>query len=310
MLDFFVAWMLMAQPAAVRQPGRLDVVADGHHLTVWQKRPAQSRASILLIHGRTWSSLPNWDLQVPGERRSMMDALIESGFDVYALDLRGYGATPRDASGWLTPDRAVADVRAVVDWIRAQPTTGRRPLYVLGFSRGALIAAYFAQQFPEKLSGLVLLGFGLDVDARIAASEVSAIPPRRRNTTDAAVSDFITPDAVSRPTLDAFARAALRADPVCVDWRDEQQFNGFSAAKVFVPTLLIHGELDPSAPVAVQAKLFTRLGTTDKAWVVVPGADHVVHLEKSLGFLIRAISWFLRRHDAGGQPAAGSEEPG
>jgi alpha-beta hydrolase superfamily lysophospholipase len=291
---------LVVQAAAGRQPIRHDVVVDGHHLAVWQKRGTQPRAAILLVHGRTWSSLPNFDLQVPGERRSMMDALADAGLDVYALDLRGYGATPRDASGWLTPDRAVADVRGVVDWIHAAPASARRPIYVFGLSRGALIAAYFAQQSPERIAGVVLLGLGLDVDARIAASEGGASPPRRRNTVDAAASDFITPDAYTRGTLDTFVHAALRADPIYADWRDEQQFNGFAAARVNVPTLLVHGEMDPSAPAALQAKLFTRLGTSDKAWVILPGADHAAHLEKSQPDLVRAVSWFIRRHDGQG----------
>src|SRR5262249_26098853 len=101
--------LLVAQPAA-KPPLKHDVVVDGHHFAVWEKRPAQPRAAILLLHGRTWSSLPNFDLQVPGERRSFMDALADTGLDVYALDMRGYGATPRDATGWLSPARAVTDV--------------------------------------------------------------------------------------------------------------------------------------------------------------------------------------------------------
>jgi alpha-beta hydrolase superfamily lysophospholipase len=290
-----VALVLSGQTAAARPPIRHDVVADGHRLAVWQKRSSQPRAALLLVHGRTWSSLPNFDLQVPGERRSMMDALADAGLDVYAVDLRGYGATPRDTSGWLTPDRAVADVRAVVDWIRS--ASGRRPVFVLGLSRGSLIAAYLGQQSPEKIAGLVLLGFGLDVDGRIPLADTPAQPPRRRNTTDVAASDFITPEAVTRGTIDTFVRTALKSDPVYVDWRDEHQFNGFAASKLLVPTLLIHGELDPSAPIQLEGKLFTRLGTSDKAWIVLPGADHAAHLEKSQADLVRAILWFIRRHD-------------
>ena len=48
---------------------------------------------------------------------------------------------------------------------------------------------------------------------------------------------------------------------------------------------------------ALEAKLFTRFGTPDKAWVVLPGADHAAHLEKSLGELVRTIAWFVRRHE-------------
>jgi alpha-beta hydrolase superfamily lysophospholipase len=296
-----VVALLTAGPQAqqVRLPVKHDVVVDGHHLAVWQKKPAQApRAAILLLHGRTWSSLPNFDLQVPGERRSFMDALAEAGLDVFALDLRGYGATVPDRSGWLTPNRAVADVHAVVAWIQQRSAgSARVPIYLLGLSRGAMVAAMAAQQRPESLGGVVLLGFGFDPDAQIPATDPPARPARAPNTADSAASDFITRDAYSGPTLTAFVRAALKTDPVLVDWRDESQFNSFRPQQMVVPALLVHGDRDPQAPVAVETKLFTRFGATDKAWVVLPGADHAAHLEKSQVELVRTIAWFIRRHE-------------
>jgi alpha-beta hydrolase superfamily lysophospholipase len=288
--------LLAAQPA-VRQPVKHDVVVDGHHLAVWEKKPAQPRAAIVLLHGRTWSSLPNFDLQVQGERRSFMDALAEAGLDVYAVDLRGYGSTPRDASGWLTPDRAIADVQGVVGWIQQRPPA-RLPVYLFGLSRGAMIAAMAAQQKPETVAGVVLLGFGFDPDVQTPAAEhPPAHPARARNVADDAASDFITHDAYTGPTLTAFVREALRDDPVYVDWRDEHQFNAFRPAQLVAPVLLVHGDRDPQAPLAIETKLFTRFGATDKAWVVLPGADHAAHLEKSQGELVRTIVWFIRRHE-------------
>ena len=289
-----------AQPAA-RTPIKHDVVVEGHHLAVWQRaRAAMAPAAtkILLIHGRTWSSLPNFDLRVPGEERSFMEMLGNAGFDVFAVDLRGYGATPRDASGFLTPDRAVADVVAVMAWLQQEP---RKPakLYLFGLSRGAMIAAMIAQKYPEKLSGVILLGFGFDPDVRAAASDAVPRPARLRNTADAAASDFITPDAYSSATLSAFVKSALQHDPVLVDWRDESQFNAFSPARVQVPVLLVHGDRDTQAPVTVGSKLFTRLSTPDKWWIILPGADHAAHLEKSAGELTRAVTWFIQRHDTG-----------
>ena len=81
------------------------------------------------------------------------------------------------------------------------------------------------------------------------------------------------------------------------DWRDEHQFNAFKPAQLQAPVLLVHGDRDPQAPLAVETKLFTRFGTPDKAWVVLPGADHAAHLEKSMGELVRTIVWFIRRHE-------------
>ena len=292
---------MLASQAAARQPVKLerhDVVVDGHHLAVWEKRGAQPRAAILLLHGRTWSSLPNFDLQVPGEKRSFMEALADAGLDVFALDMRGYGATERDASGWLTPNRAVADTGAVLEWMQQRmPAAQKLPIYLFGLSRGAMVAAMTAQQRPETLAGVILLGFGFDPDVQSPATPAGARPERLANTADSAASDFMTKDAFTSATVAAFVRAALRADPVLVDWRNDNEFNAFRPAQMPVPALLVHGARDPQAPLAIETKLFTRFGTPDKWWVILPGADHAAHLEKSSVELVRAIVSFTRRHE-------------
>lgn len=285
----------LAQGPAVKN----DVVVDGHHLAVWEKHPADPSSIILLIHGRTWSSLPNFDLQVPGESRSIMDALSAAGIDVLALDLRGYGATARDETGYLTPDRAVADVAGVVDWVRQRQGSRRGPVYLFGLSRGAMIAAMAAQARPETIAGVVLLGFGFDPDVQSARTAAPARAPRTPNTEDAAAADFVTRDAYTPATLSAFVRAALRADPVYAEWRHEEQFNAFAPARLQVPALLIEGERDPQTPLALALKLFTRFATDDKWWVILPGADHAAHLEKSATELVRTIAAFVHRHDLG-----------
>ncbi len=297
MIAALACLLLVAQPAA-RTPVKHDVVVDGHHFAVWEKRAAQPRAAILLLHGRTWSSLPNFDLQVPGERRSFMDALVDAGFDVFALDMRGYGATPRDSTGWLTPNRAVADVEAVLAWMQERmPPAQRLPTYLFGLSRGAMIAAMTAQEKPESLAGVILLGFGFDPDLQAAPTPGNPRPDRLANTADAAASDFMTRDAFTQATVTAFVRAALRADPILADWKNDNEFNAFRPAQMQVPALLVHGAHDPQSPVAVETKLFSRFGTPDKWWVILPGADHAAHLEKSAVELVRAIVSFTRRHE-------------
>ena len=116
---------------------------------------------------------------------------------------------------------------------------------------------------------------------------------------DAAASDFVTPDSYTGATLSAFVKAALQHDPVLADWRNEEQFNAFSPSRLQVPALLVHGDRDTQAPVSVGAKLFARFATPDKWWIILPGADHAAHLEKSAGELVRAVISFIGRHDTG-----------
>jgi pimeloyl-ACP methyl ester carboxylesterase len=155
-----------------------------------------------------------------------------------------------------------------------------------------------AQQRPEAVAGVVLLGFGFDPDVQIPTADPPARPARLRNVADDAAADFITRDAYTGTTLSAFVKAALSSDPVKADWKDEHQFNAFRPAQVQAPVLLVHGDRDPQAPLPIETKLFTRFGTPDKAWVILPGADHAAHLEKSMGELVRTIVWFIRRHEA------------
>lgn len=163
-----------------KPPSKHVVIVDGHPMTVWVKRPASPRGAILLVHGRRWSSLPNFDLRVPGEPRSVMDALATRGFATYAVDMRGYGATARDSTGWITPDRAAADLAALLDWI-ARREDGARPS-LLGYSRGSTVALLAAQRYPEKLSTLILYAFPVDIDPKRPVADDPVTPPRAGNT--------------------------------------------------------------------------------------------------------------------------------
>src|SRR5689334_12502440 len=206
-----------AATATPAQPTRLDVTADdGFHLALWRKAPAQPRRAVLLIHGRTWSGRPDFDLQVPGESRSFMDALVAQGYAAYALDLRGYGATPRDASGFLTPERAAADVAA------ALRTIGGRPV-VFGWSRGSMVAQLASQRTPELMSALILFGYPADPERKVPEQAEPDAPGRKPTTAEAAAEDFRAPGVISQRAIAAYVKAALAADPVRSDWRHETE---------------------------------------------------------------------------------------
>lgn len=269
---------------------------DGEPLAVWAKRPAGHVGSILLLHGRTWSALPNFDLHVGGESRSTMDALALSGYAVYALDQRGYGATPRDSSGWLTPDRAARDAGEVLDWMAAREARsggshGERPS-LLGYSRGTLTALLTAQRYPEKLSRLIVYGLIYDTRTRSTHTADPAVPPRKHTTATAAGEDFITPGAFPPSVKVAYVRAALLRDTVRVDWKDENEFDVLDPHAIHMPVLILNGERDPYVLGSEAATFFAQLASIDRTWVVLANSDHVAHLERPRDF-VRAITTFL-----------------
>lgn len=282
-------------PAATLREHRIDF--GGVKLALWEKSAAAPRHTIVLLHGRTWSSLPDFDLQVPGKSRSVMDALAARGFAVFALDLPGYGGSARLSSGWLSPEEAVAAVAAT---LRAPVIRGASPgkRVLFGWSYGARVTHLAAQRHAELMSEVILFGYPGDPAQRVAPEAEPASPPRQPTTQEAARSDFITPGSVDATVVAAFATAAVAATPVRSDWRRLEQWNEVAPEKLQLPVLLLHGVFDPYTPVDAQARSFTRFGHPDRQWVILPHSDHAAQLENAHEAFIAAIVNFVHRPSA------------
>ena len=289
---FLVAVALPWPAAAGAALERHTVMADGHPIALWEKSAADAREAILLVHGRTWSALPDFDLQVEGEDLSLMDGLVDEGYAVFAVDLRGYGKTPRDDTGWITPNRAADDVAIVLEWIDQQRAWAAKP-HLFGWSMGSTISQLAVQRHPGVAASLTLFGYWRDPDSVFPPDAPGIEPLEEANTAENAASDFITPGSISRRAIDTYVRAALDADPVRVDKRGLDQYNALDGARIEVPTLVIVGEHDPIAPPDIQAKLYAGLGTGHKQYVTVPGGDHAAFLESPRAYFIHALVAFL-----------------
>jgi pimeloyl-ACP methyl ester carboxylesterase len=283
--------------APLPAPERFTVQSDGHPMAVWARKPATPRGSVLLVHGRTWSSRPDFDLQVNGLQRSVLASLAAQGFAAYAVDLRGYGETPRDATGWLTPRRASADLVNVITWVGQQHPTLPKPV-LIGWSRGAAQAQMAAQAAPGRMSALVLFGFVFDPDLQFADSAAPEKPQMEKNTAENATSDFISPKVTPPAVVSAFIEQALKADPVMVDLKGDAEFNDLKPDRVQVPTLVLFGANDPGVALSDAGKFFARLATHDKQMVELAGADHCAHLEDTHDAWIAAVVNFITRPPA------------
>lgn len=294
-------WLLIAgavsgtRPAAAPAadpPQRFTVTADGHPLAVWARVPASPRRAIVLVHGRTWSSRPDFDLQVPGLSRSVMQSLADRGIAAYAVDLRGYGETPRDASGFTTPNRAAADVAAVLRWVADRhPSLGRPAL--LGWSNGAVVAQHVAQLGRTPVSAVVLFGYTPTPAVSFADDEAPDVAPEIKNTAAAAESDFIAPDVTAPAVVRAFVTQALAADPIFAEWKHFSQWDVLRADKLATPVLIMHGELDPGADPDAAKAFLAATKSRRRDYVVLPGADHCAQLENTHGRFVDAVVHFI-----------------
>ena len=266
------------------------ILVDNHPMAVWSKAIDSPKATVLLLHGRTYSSLPDFDLQVKGEDLSLMDALNSLGYDVYALDGRGYGKTPRDSSAWLTPNRHALDVIAITKWVNERSSD---KVHIYGWSNGSRAAQLVAQIDPTLMSSITLIGYPIRPEKPVYPSTYPSVAPAKKNTKTHAASDFITRGTISQKAINEYVRASLIADPIRVDFKNLHEWGALDPTKVTVPTLLIQGEFDPLAHDSVHADIFTRLNTAKKWWIVLKGGDHAALLEHTRHEMLAAMDAFM-----------------
>lgn len=116
---------------------------------------------VLFVHGATYPAGTSFDLQLDG--LSWMDYIANQGYDVYLVDVRGYGKSSRPAEMDQPANRnppivrtetAARDYGAAVDFVLKR--RGVSKLNVLGWSWGTVITALYTSQNNEKVNRLVL----------------------------------------------------------------------------------------------------------------------------------------------------------
>jgi pimeloyl-ACP methyl ester carboxylesterase len=272
---------------------------NDHTFAVYEKKADSSSDIILFVHGRTISSLPNFNLQIESKNVSVMDAFVAKGFTVYAIDLRGFGNTPRDDSGWITPNKASSDVIKMLEWITARHPKNKKPA-LFGYSLGSLVSQLVVQQKPNLVSELVLFGYPIryldKIDASAIKKDKTIInPPRKPNTVEWSSDGFIT-SSITQEVIDGYVSACLSLDSTLADWNNIAQWNQLDPLAITAPTLLINGEHDPYAPADKLASFFSKIGNPDKTWVVITKSGHNAHIEDSAVRLVNGIVNFVRRH--------------
>src|SRR5712691_1486122 len=91
----------------------------------------------LFLHGSSMASQPTFDLQVPGRPdSSAMDYFARRGFDVWCVDMEGYGRSTKDRDNNAPIAQGADDCYVAALYI--QKRRGKRPLLVYGISSGAL----------------------------------------------------------------------------------------------------------------------------------------------------------------------------
>jgi pimeloyl-ACP methyl ester carboxylesterase len=284
----------------------------GIEIYVRNKRPAdmnvfRSDRTVLFMHGATYPSETAFDLKLDG--LSWMEYIAARGYDVWLLDVRGYGRSTRpnqmDAKPEASPpivrgDTAVKDISAAVDFILQQRNIAR--LNLLGWSWGTTTMAVYATLHANKVERLILYA---PLWIRQPASLVQAGPGplgayRMVNREQARQRWYTGVPEDKKATLipagwfDAWADATWATDPMGARMsppvirapngtiQDWSEFFGagkayFDPAKITVPTLLVGAEWDRDAPPYMAQAFFPLLvNSPGKRYVELAEGTHMI----------------------------------
>lgn len=276
---------------------------------------------VLFIHGATFPSTAMFDVALPGG--SWLNRLAAAGYDVYLLDLHGYGRASRPAAMAEEPAAnppfchttdAEGDVANAVAFIRARRQVAH--VNLVGWSWGTTLAAGFAARQAEQVGRLVLLGplWKIKGNAPVSGSGAYRLATREGTRQrslhgiPAEQAEHISPAS----WFDRWWASAQASDPdggrrndpgvrapngVTADIADiwAQGRATYDPAGIRAPTLLLVGEWDQDTPPGMAEELFAALdNAVSKRLQVVPQATHWLAIERQRTVLMKSVAAFLQ----------------
>ncbi|HET6204970.1 MAG TPA: alpha/beta hydrolase [Planctomycetota bacterium] len=261
--------------------------ASGADAPVLPHEVAGNGDPVVLIHGGRMDRRM-WDGQF---------GVFAREFRVARYDVRGFG----ESEPARAPYSDAEDLLRLLDALEV----GRA--HLVGLSLGAGIALDFAILHPDRVGSLVLVGPGLAGVPTSAEEEDSFrrfIEAAQRGPDEAV--DVWLRDAYMVPSTEEPARAA-RIRRIVRENAKAFLMNPFlrrrlrppadeRLSEVRVPTLLVVGDRDREGIRASVERLASAVAGAEK--IVIPGAGHIVNMEKPEEF-DRAVLDFLRRRARG-----------
>jgi pimeloyl-ACP methyl ester carboxylesterase len=312
-------------PALVTEHIYISSDTPGIQLYIRNKHPPEVTASadrvLLYVHGATYPAATAFDLQLDG--MSWMDYIAAHSWDVYLVDLRGYGQSTRppemdqpakDNRPIVTTDVAIRDLGAAVDYIMKRRNVSK--INLLGWSWGTSIMAAYTAANNDKVNKLALYAplWLRNTPALIGGD--GPLGAYRTVTKENAKKRWLTgvpedkqAELIPAGWFDAWAAATWGTDPKAKDSGQLRAPNGviqdvrdywasgkpyYDPANISVPTLLIKAEWDQDTPAYMSQALFPLLKNAPmKRYVEIGGGTHTVIMEKNRMQLFREVQLFL-----------------
>jgi pimeloyl-ACP methyl ester carboxylesterase len=279
--------------------------------------------TVLFVHGSTYPAETSFDLPLSG--MSWMDYIARGGYDVWLVDLRGYGRSdrpkemdePADTHEPImrTPD-AAEDVGSAVNYILRERHIEKMNL--IGWSWGTSIMGMYTAGHNEKVAKLVLYAPQwlrtepslTDKGGPLGAYRVVSIGDAKERWLKGVAPDQ-RDTLIPQGWFEQWASATFKTDP----WGDAQEPkklrapNGtvadsrdfwaagkprYDPSEIKVPVLIIHAEWDRDLPTPMAQAVFAQLKNAPwKRFIEIGEGTHTVIMEKNRMQLFKEVQLFL-----------------
>ncbi len=254
------------------------------HLQRFLEEDGTEKKPLLLVHGLTYSS---HEFDVDYRDYSLARYFARNGFEVWLLDIAGYGKSEPVEDGFL-PDSnyAAGDIEAAVRCILARQNLPS--MDVLGWSWGTVTSGRFAAKHPELVRKLVLYA---PIVAGLGAHAVTE--PFNQNTWQHAAGDFqcgsdgvIDFSIAEKPVVDTYLSNAWHYDKDSSpnggrrDLLTDEQDRLIPTKEIRSPVLIISGTKDPYVSPELCEEAFRTLTNPDSKIFILSGASHCMLMEQ------------------------------
>ncbi len=229
-------------------------------------RPARITAAALLLPGSGPVDRNSDHRRLPlGVTRQLADALAAVGVATLRYDKRGVGASPGDWRAAGLVDN-VDDGEAALDHLAAAVGPGV-PLFLVGHSEGAVLAAALAARRPTLAGAVLLSGAARNGEQVLrwqADHLLPSMPTPLRTVLRLLRIDPAARIAANHAKLKATTTDVVRLDPVRVNARWFREFMAYEPAddlrRTTVPVLAVTGSKDLQVPPADLAAIAAAAG--------------------------------------------------
>lgn len=266
---------------------------DGTRITArrWAAAPAPW-AVLLLVHGY---------FEHGGRYTETAQTLTARGIEVWALDLRGHGASDGRRGYIERFDDYLDDVDAVVAQMRA--AHGELPRFVLGHSLGGLVSYTWAEQRPQarQTRGLIVTNPYMGLALRVPGWKLALARLMDRLYPRFSMAADLDPSLLSH---DESKNRAYQSDPLIFQAATVRWFieatrvqSALAGPRTLpLPVLFVVGDADAVARPQTTLALFERLQAPDKTLTVLAGQYHEVLNEPSRAETCAAIADWIEAH--------------